>query len=149
MKYTKAKKVGKKKYNTIINNEVSKIEAQRPPRVRRNGKEINQEAQEPYIQDIEEITSTAYTTIKPTNKGGRLKVSYLNTPCIYLLYKNDKIVYVGQTKCLAKRISDHIVAGKDFDNFAVHSFVKDEYTRLKKEEILIRKYKPVLNIKHK
>jgi hypothetical protein len=149
MKGARARRVGKKKFNQLINEEINKVEAHRPPRVKRNGKEINPDIQQDYIKDKEEIAATSSVSIRPLSKQGRLKTSYLNTPCIYMLYKNDKIVYIGQTKCLAKRIADHLQSDKDFDSFAVHSFITDEYVRLKKEEILIRKYKPAYNIVHK
>ena len=149
MKHTKAKRVGKKKFNQLINEEINKVEAHRPPRVKRNGKEIKTDLQTEYIKDKEEISATSAISKRPLSKQGRLKTAYFNTPCIYLLYKNDKIVYIGQTKCLAKRIADHFESDKDFDHFVVHSFVTDDYVRLKKEEILIRKHKPAYNIVHK
>ena len=66
-----------------------------------------------------------------------------------MLYKDDKIVYIGQTECLARRIGEHMQSTKVFDSFSVHSFIEDEYIRLKKEQILIRKHKPALNVTHK
>lgn len=149
MKHTKQRRVGKKKFNQLINEEVNKIEAHRPPRVKRNGVELNTDKQVEYIKDKEEISATSYQSKRPLSKQGRLKTAYFNTPCIYLLYKNDKIVYIGQTKCLAKRIADHFDSDKEFDNFVVHSFIEDEYIRLKKEQILIRKHKPAYNVIHK
>lgn len=148
MKGTRSRRVGKKKYNTILNNEIAKIEESRPARVRRNGVELNAAAQEEYIKDKEELTAKSQTA-KPLTKKGTLKASYFNSPCIYMLYKSDRIVYVGQTECLARRIAEHLQTEKDFDSFTVHSFIEDQYIRLKKEEILIRKYKPKYNITHK
>ncbi len=149
MKYTKQRRVGKKKFNQIINEEISKVESRRPSRVRRNGVEIKQEEQLEYIKDKEELSATSQVSKKPMSKLGTLKVSYFNRACIYMLYKQDRIVYIGQTECLARRISEHLQSNKDFDSFVVHSFIEDEYIRLKKEQILIRKHKPVLNTIHK
>jgi len=149
MKHTKARRVGKKKFNQILNDEINKIEAHRPNRVKRNGKEIKPELQQEYIQDKEELSATAKPSTKPISKSGTLKVAYFNKPCIYLLYKANKIVYVGQTECLARRIAEHLNTDKDFDSFVVHSFIDSQYIRLKKEEILIRKYKPKYNTTHK
>lgn len=149
MKHTKARRVGKKKFNKILNDEIAKIEESRPNRVRRNGVELNPELQEEFIKDKEELSATAQVSKRPMTKFGSLRASYFNRPCIYLLYKADKIVYVGQTECLARRIGEHFVTDKDFDSFAVHSFIEDQYIRLKKEEILIRKYKPKYNSVHK
>jgi hypothetical protein len=149
MKGARARKVGKKKFNQILNNEIAKVEESRPPRVRRNGTEIKSELQEEYIKDKEELSATSQSTIRPITKNGTLKVSYFNKPCIYMLYKNNKIVYIGQTECLARRIAEHLQSDKDFDSFVIHSLIEDQYIRLKKEEILIRKYKPKYNSTHK
>lgn len=149
MKHTKARRVGKKKYNQIINEEINKVEAHRPPRVKRNGVELNAEVQAPYIKDKEELSVTSQVSKRPLTKLGTLRVSYFNRPCIYLLYKGDKIVYIGQTECLARRIAEHLTTDKEFDSYVVHSFVEDQYIRLKKEEILIKKHKPKYNSTHK
>jgi len=149
MKHTKQRRVGKKKFNQLINEEINKVEARRPSRVRRNGVEIKQDAQTEYIKDKEELSVKSQVSKRPTTKLGTLKVSYFNKPCIYMLYKQDRIVYIGQTECLARRISEHLQSNKNFDSFVVHSFIEDEYIRLKKEQILIRKHKPILNVAHK
>ena len=149
MKHTKARRVGKKKYNQIINEEINKVEAHRPSRVKRNGVELNAEIQAEYIKDKEELSVTSQVSKRPLTKLGTLRVSYFNRPCIYLLYKGDKIVYIGQTECLARRISEHLQTDKEFDSYVVHSFVEDQYIRLKKEEILIKKHKPKYNSVHK
>lgn len=149
MKGAKQRRVGKKKFNQLINEEIAKVEARRPHRVKRNGVEVRPEAQEEYIKDKEELSTTSASSKRPLTKFGSLKLSYLNTPCIYLLYQGDKIVYVGQTECLARRISEHLQSDKEFDSFVVHSFVKDQYVRLKKEQILIRKHNPKYNVTHK
>lgn len=149
MKHTKARRVGKKKYNQIINEEINKVEAHRPSRVKRNGVELNAEVQAEYIKDKEELSVTSQVSKRPLTKLGTLRVSYFNRPCIYLLYKGDKIVYIGQTECLARRISEHLTTDKEFDSYVVHSFVEDQYIRLKKEEILIKKHKPKYNSVHK
>ena len=149
MKHTKARRVGKKKYNQIINEEINKVEAHRPSRVKRNGVELNAEVQAEYIKDKEELSVTSQVSKRPLTKLGTLRVSYFNRPCIYLLYKGDKIVYIGQTECLARRIAEHLATDKEFDSYVVHSFVEDQYIRLKKEEILIKKHKPKYNSVHK
>jgi hypothetical protein len=149
MKGARARRVGKRKYNQIVNEEIAKIEESRPARVRRNGVEIKASLQEEYVKDKEEMSTTSKPSKRPFTKFGSLKVSYFNKPCIYMLYKGEQIVYVGQTECLARRVAEHMQSDKDFDSFVIHSFVDDQYIRLKKEEILIRKYKPKYNSIHK
>ena len=149
MKGAKARRVGKKKFNQLINEEINKVEAHRPARVKRNGVEVKTNLQEDYIKDKEELSVTSSVSKRPLTKFGSLKTSYFNRPCIYMLYRGDNIVYIGQTECLARRISEHLQSDKEFDSFVVHSFVSDQYIRLKKEEILIRKHKPKYNVTHK
>lgn len=149
MKHTRNRKVGKKKFNKLVNEEVNKIEQHRPPRVKRNGRELNTETQNKYIQEKEEASLRKRNIIKLTNKAGNIQTSYFDTPCIYFLYKSDTLVYIGQTLSLARRIKEHIESDKDFDSFIVHTFIEDEYTRLKSEQILIRKHRPKLNKVHK
>lgn len=149
MKGTKSRRVGKKKFNLLINQEIAKVDAQRPARVKRNGVEIKPELQEEFIKDKEELSATSKADKRPLTKFGALKASYFRKPCIYMLYKGDKIVYIGQTECLARRIAEHFQSDKDFDSFVVHGFIQDSYIRLKKEEILIRKHKPKYNVTHK
>ena len=149
MKGAKPRRVGKKKFNQLINEEINKVEAHRPPRVKRNGVEVKAELQEDYIKDKEELSVTSSASKRPLTKFGSLKTSYFNKPCIYMLYRGDKIVYIGQTECLARRVAEHLQSDKEFDSFVIHSFVSDQYTRLKKEEILIRKHRPAYNVTHK
>jgi predicted metal-binding transcription factor (methanogenesis marker protein 9) len=149
VKGAKPRRVGKKKFNQLINEEINKVEAHRPARVKRNGVEVNQELQEDYIKDKEELAVTSSASKRPLTKFGSLKTSYFSKPCIYMLYRGDKIVYIGQTECLARRIAEHLQSDKEFDSFVVHSFIEDNYVRLKKEQILIRKHRPAYNVVHK
>lgn len=149
MKHTSSKKVGKKKHTKLMALELAKIEQVRPARVKRNGKEILLEAQTEHNADKDTIQSSRRSQSSPLSKKGLLKTDYFNRPCVYLLYHNEKIVYIGQTICLAKRISEHMQSEKHFDFFTVHSFIDDEYIRLQKEKILIRKHRPKYNIVHK
>lgn len=149
MKGAKPRRVGKKKFNQLINEEINKVEAHRPARVKRNGVEVKPELQEDYIKDKEELATTSSASKRPLTKFGSLKTSYFNKPCIYMLYRGDKIVYIGQTECLARRIAEHLQSDKEFDSFVVHSFIEDNYVRLKKEQILIRKHRPAYNVVHK
>lgn len=149
MKGAKPRRVGKKKFNLLINQEIAKVDAQRPARVKRNGVEVKTELQEEFVKDKEELSATSVASKRPLTKFGSLRLSYFNRACIYMLYKGDQIVYIGQTECLARRIAEHFQSNKDFDSFVVHSFIQDNYIRLKKEEILIRKHKPKYNVTHK
>lgn len=148
-RYYKKRRVGKKKHTTILNEEINKVEQARPPRVKRNGRELKTDVQESYKQEKDELSIRTGNREKVFNRNGRLSSDYFNKPCIYLLYKESKCVYIGQTIKLAKRISEHLSSSKDFDQFIIHSFQEDEHTRLSVERILIRKYKPLYNVVHK
>lgn len=148
MKHTRHRKVGRKSHKRIIEEEISKIESQRPRRAKRNGKEVRPELQEPYQTDKDSLSVRKRDKSKNLIKGRYLTKNF-NTPCIYLLYLNDNIVYVGQTLCLARRIQEHMESGKEFDSFCVHTYMEDEYIRLQMERILIRKHRPKYNKVHK
>jgi len=63
--------------------------------------------------------------------------------CIYYLYDEDTIVYIGKTKRPADRLMQHSKSDKIFNSISIHYCHKDE---LEKTEIrLIRKYKPKYN----
>lgn len=63
-------------------------------------------------------------------------------PCVYILYNNDEIVYVGQTVQLATRISGHI--GKEFDYVQVIVCL-DAGLRTRIEQHLIKTFAPAYN----
>lgn len=61
--------------------------------------------------------------------------------CIYFLIKDDKIIYIGQTKNLKTRLKVH--AKKGFDS--VRSIECDDSVILYYEQRWIRRFKPPLN----
>lgn len=38
--------------------------------------------------------------------------------CVYMLYREDQVVYVGSSMCIAARISQHSAQGKEFDSYS-------------------------------
>lgn len=68
----------------------------------------------------------------------------LDCPCIYALYKNEEIVYIGQTISFLSRVSAHI-KDKDFDSFEIIDVIEDKAERLKKERELIYLHSPYYN----
>lgn len=79
-------------------------------------------------------------------KTDRIKIEDFlkNVWCIYFLYNKNELVYIGKTGFLENRLRYH-KKSKNFDEF---SFLKvdSEYEATKKEEELINKYKPKLNV---
>ena len=67
------------------------------------------------------------------------------TPVVYFLFKDDKLVYIGQTKQVLKRLHEHRKS-KNFDRFSfvVCKTIEDAYTI---EQELIEYVKPKLNIR--
>ena len=63
-------------------------------------------------------------------------------PCIYFLFKEGKIVYIGQTEYGLKRILAHIPE-KDFDTIKIIKCKKKDLNE--KEIIYISKYQPIYN----
>lgn len=167
----KHRKVGKKKFNTIADQEIRKLEEQRPPRIIRIKKTETEDGvlmeaiditnpETKAIQDsiesdiqlfqVAKTTSSARKTTPYSNpkKKDQLRANFFFKPCVYILWQNEQMVYIGQTTDLARRISEHRET-KNFEYFSVYMHIEDEYNRLKVEEILIKKHKPKYNVVHK
>lgn len=72
---------------------------------------------------------------------------YFNSPCIYYLYCNDTIVYIGQTERLMPRIVAHFNSKKLFTRFSFFSCSHvSKQQRIDFELRLINKHKPYYNI---
>ncbi len=70
---------------------------------------------------------------------------YFDTPVIYTLYHNDKIVYIGETTCLMYRIGQH-TKNKEFDYFKYFKTSSSTKQRKSIEASLILKHQPKYNI---
>ena len=63
-------------------------------------------------------------------------------PCVYFLYRDNDLVYVGKTANIYLRIGQHIIEGqKKFDSFE-YFFTEDADCL---EAILIKILKPIYN----
>ena len=62
---------------------------------------------------------------------------------VYILYKQNLIIYIGKSKNINNRILQH-KKDKDFDSVKSICFTNDSYIDLY-EPFLINKYKPMLN----
>lgn len=71
------------------------------------------------------------------------KISKLVKPCIYLLLRNEQVVYVGQSTMGFKRIVNHYPE-KDFDSVCIIDCSKENLNE--KEIEYIVKYQPEYNI---
>lgn len=82
---------------------------------------------------------------------GRLRCSNFFVRGIYFLYRDDKVVYVGQSKkSVMERITTHqIDKTKYFDSFHIEEYkdITDKALNMK-EKKYIKKYKPEYNIVH-
>ncbi len=71
---------------------------------------------------------------------------------IYFLFDDNKIIYIGVTNCLVRRIGEH-ACGKNWKKIKFDSFAyiivefKNNEERVKIEQQYIRTYKPKYNIK--
>lgn len=59
---------------------------------------------------------------------------------VYLLWRDNKVIYVGQSNYLIRRIKSH-----SYDFFSYELIDSDEI-RAKREAELIKKYAPILNL---
>lgn len=69
---------------------------------------------------------------------------YFNSNVIYYLYHENEIVYIGQTNCLMRRISEHY-NDKIFDTFSFFIVDGSKMERLQLEKDLIKKNQPKYN----
>ena len=65
-------------------------------------------------------------------------------PIIYILYYNNKIVYIGESMRGIKRTMSHLTT-KVFDEFSFFDAPEDRIERLELEKKLILKHRPVYN----
>lgn len=72
--------------------------------------------------------------------------SFFNISGVYFLFKEKKLVYIGESACVLSRISQHIDA-KLFDSFKVVS-VEGEQQRKEYERRMIKQFAPIYNYTH-
>ena len=84
------------------------------------------------------------TEIPPQLKPFGVREHFMSAsgPCIYFLCREGRIVYIGQSVCLAQRVSQH-VSCKNFDRVFYFNVPADDLTRVESE--LINYYDPELN----
>ncbi len=82
-----------------------------------------------------------------TDKPQQNVIDVFGISGVYFLYKDEKCIYVGESKCIMSRISSHFKSGKDFDKFA-YDIVKGKSKRKRMEKRLIKKHRPLWNITH-
>lgn len=90
--------------------------------------------------------------VKEQNRLAKDKISidtYFGIPGVYFLFKDEELVYIGESQCIFTRISQHIKEDKkQFDSFRYTKMGTGEEHRKKVERNLIKKYRPKLNFQH-
>tara|TARA_A100000172_G_scaffold79272_1_gene66007 strand:+ start:5033 stop:5569 length:537 start_codon:yes stop_codon:yes gene_type:complete len=100
-------------------------------------------------QDFHAANPSIHHTLYLRNMTGICNVSIhknMTGATIYILFKQDEIVYVGQSINPYNRIGQH-TKDKDFDHFRLMSCLKTRMTYW--EDYLIWKYDPKYNIQKK
>lgn len=69
-------------------------------------------------------------------------IAEIELPGVYLLWRNNKVIYVGQSNYLIRRINNHNHANFDLFSFEI---IEDNEKRALKEQELIKRYSPMLN----
>jgi len=68
---------------------------------------------------------------------------------IYFLFRDNEVVYVGESICIFSRLSQHFKSTeKEFTSFKYEKFEGNATERKKKEAKYIKKYRPILNFTH-
>lgn len=73
------------------------------------------------------------------------KLNYKRYTGVYLLFKNNEIIYVGVANDIYNRLTQHRISKKMWGEVK-YIEEKDYYEAIKIEDYLIDKYKPRLNI---
>jgi len=74
---------------------------------------------------------------------------FFQIPGIYFLKWRGEIVYIGESKCVVTRVTQHFSENKKiFDSFSYTKMNKNKSERRDKEKELIQKYNPRYNIEH-
>lgn len=146
--YKKRNKVSNKSFNKSVDSEITRLESQRKPRVKRNGKVIDKS--EDITSDIQELNSLKQNKrriLKLHKETNKLSTEFFNSSCVYRLWEGSKLVYVGQTNNLAYRIGQHL-KDKSFTSFDVYAHIENDSVRLNVERRLIETHKPQYNVQH-
>lgn len=80
----------------------------------------------------------------PSELAGSPFFIYSNTPCVYLILKEAKVVYVGKTSTLGRRISDHTNTRSDAVSYIYYE-TESEVLCDMLETALIRLFNPIEN----
>jgi hypothetical protein len=68
----------------------------------------------------------------------------------YFLFFKGKLVYIGESKCVMSRVSNHFKEKvKEFDDYNMKEFKGSDKQRKAYEKRLIKRFKPKYNIRHK
>ena len=145
--YKVKKKVGNKSLIKIVDVKLTELKQELKPKYRRNGVEVNPSSNEPVIEEIQELEEFRLQLNKNNKSRSMWSVRSLRKPCVYRLWKDNEVVYVGQTKSLIKRIAQHLDS-KDFDRFEIYAVMTNEAIRLNIERRLIQETKPIYNKQH-
>lgn len=82
-------------------------------------------------------------------KGSINRFEVFGIKGIYFLFREGKLLYIGESECITTRISQHIMDGvKNFDSYKILPFDGIASERKKLEKKLIKKHAPLLNVVH-
>lgn len=148
-------KDGTMKDYILIDKEIAKLEEQRPKRHKRNGIEIENNKVEEFSKELNDLRDIRVNgkksnkQIKLFKNSNKINLQAFNSACIYMLYDDKELVYIGETICFITRLSQHIKEGnKKFDSFKIRYYLENDKYRKNEEKRMIKKFKPKYNIIH-
>jgi len=148
-------KDGTMKDYILIDKEIVRLEEQRPKRYKRNGKEIENNNIEEFSKELDNLRNIRVNgnksnkQIKLFKNSNKLNLEAFNSGCIYMLYNDNELVYIGETVCFISRLSQHIQEGKkEFDSFKIRYYIENDRCRKNTEKRMIKKFKPKYNLIH-
>ena len=110
-------------------------------------KDIKKRMEQPVVYKDRVIVKRSPYEPKPESlaKSKRISIGSVLRPCIYFLYDEDKIIYIGQSITPYSRIAAHN-KDKNFSSVRLFACRKDRLDYW--ERVLIKRYTPKLNKAH-
>mgnify|MGYP002398217192 CR=1 FL=1 len=101
-------------------------------------------------QDKKKLTNDNFIKNKDKIKESRIEVDWMyNISGVYFLFKDDNLIYIGESSCIIRRISEHITNGvMTFNYFKIFQIEPNSDARKEIEKRMIKKHNPICNLQH-
>jgi hypothetical protein len=124
------------------------------PQQRRNDQQKKSRAKS-FMQSLEGKTRSEIVSDFQKKDQEKLSVDAISRSTIfgikgvYFLFRDRKLLYIGESECVTTRIGQHIQDGvKNFDSYKIIPVETSTADRKRLEKKLIKRHSPPLNVAH-